>query len=300
MPDQPLVYIIVLNWNGWQDTVECINSLNELSYDNYRLIVVDNGSKDGSVKKLIERFPDLRIHQTGDNLGYAGGNNAGIRIAMSEGCDYVWILNNDTIVDRDSLRVMVNKMEMNPDAGLCGATLVYADHKEVVQAMGGGSYNRWLGTTKNIGDGWDLDSINDVDTTPDFIAGASVLVSNKFLEEIGLMNEEYFLYYEEIDWAVRSNENFSLIYAKESIVYHKEGSSTKGNRNRPSSRSLTADFYQLRNRLRFTKNHTPYCLPTVYATVVAALFIRILKGRWKHIPIVLSVLIGHTPTRFRA
>ena len=299
MSEQPLVYIIVLNWNGWQDTVECVNSLKELSYENYRIIVVDNGSTDGSVEKVKESFPDLNIHQTGENLGYAGGNNAGIKIAMSKGCDYVWILNNDTIVDRDSLLHMVNKMEMTPDAGLCGATLIYADQKRTVQAMGGGRYNRWLGTTKNIGDGLDVKSINDVYTTPDFIAGASVLVSNKFLEEVGLMNEEYFLYYEEIDWAIRSKDNFTLVYAKESIVYHKEGSSTKGNRNRPSSRSLTADFYQLRNRLRFTKNHTPYCFPTVYATVVAALFKRILKGQLTHIPIVLSVLIGHTPKRFR-
>src|SRR5664279_2479168 len=98
-----LTYIILLNWNGWQDTIACVESCRKLSYPNFRILIVDNGSTDNSEAILRERLPDIELLQTGANLGFAGGNNVGIRHALAQGADYVWLLNNDTVVDAEAL-----------------------------------------------------------------------------------------------------------------------------------------------------------------------------------------------------
>lgn len=111
--ESDLVYIIILNWNGWQDTVECVVSCLNLRHDNCRILIVDNGSTDGSETFLRKRFPDTELIQTGENRGFAGGNNIGISHAMANGADYVWLLNNDTIVDPDSLSELIRVAKKN-------------------------------------------------------------------------------------------------------------------------------------------------------------------------------------------
>lgn len=300
--ESPLVYIIVLNWNGWEDTAECLESLKRQTYKNSEILVVDNASTDNSVNEINKRFPEIRVHQSSENRGYAAGNNLGIKIAMKEGAEYVWILNNDTIADANALEKLVQRMNSDPETGLCGVTLAYSDRRDIVQAMGGGIYTKWSGTTQNLGDGLSLSEINekgDVEEKLDFIAGASIMASRRFIEEVGFMNEEYFLYYEEIDWAVRSGKQFKLGYSPESIVYHKEGSSTKADRQKPNNRSISADYYQLRNRLKFTLKYYPARFPTVYLTVWAALIRRLLRGKWDRLPMILTILVGYTPERFK-
>jgi GT2 family glycosyltransferase len=302
MNQPPLVYIILLNWNGWKDTIECLESLYQQTYENLELLVVDNDSKDQSVQKIHNKFPEIRLHQNSENLGYAGGNNAGIRIALEEQADYIWILNNDTVMAPDALEKLVKKMEEDQSIGLCGSTLIYADQRDTIQALGGGTFSSWSGTTKNRGDGLPFAKIDDHlerAESLDFIAGASILASRAFVEEVGLMNEEYFLYYEEMDWAERAKGWFKLGYAPESIVFHKEGASTKANRADPASRSLSADFYQLRNRLKFTRNYYPVWLPTVYITVWAAFFKRLLRGEWSRLPMILGILFGLSSKRYK-
>src|SRR5699024_4703877 len=170
------------------------------------------------------QYPCVFILRTAENKGYAGGNNEGIRYAMASGADYIWILNNDTVVEPGTLWPLVEKMEKNSEIGICGSLLKDYHHREQVQGLGGGCYYKWLGVTYPITP--QNNKMNDYDVehiekSLDYIWGASMFVSKAFIDSVGLMNEEYFLYYEEMDWAVRGKENYKLGFVPESIVYHK-------------------------------------------------------------------------------
>lgn len=291
----PLVYLVILNWNGWQDTLACLRSLEDLDYPNYQIIIVDNASSDGSEDKLREAFPKIRIIQSGANLGYAGGNNIGIRHALAHGADYIWILNNDTIIEPDALTHLVRRMQEKPDAGMCGSRLVYLHNRKIVQALGGGSYNKWVGTTRYVGAGNLANqpvASETVERQIDYIVGASILASRNFLEDIGLLTEDYFLYYEEIDWALRAKGKYSLAVAPQSVVYHREGASTGGNSFELHQKSTQADYYMVRNRLKLTRRFFPEALPTVYLGLGFTILNRILRKQWDRVPMLLKLAAG--------
>ena len=306
-PEDLVVYIVVLNWNGWADTVVCLESLLRLDYGAYRIVVCDNGSEDESMLRLEDwangrldgrppHHPEVRtlvappvpkpipfksyaadddftqvppeparlvLIATGANLGFAGGNNVGIRYALSRGdADYVWILNNDSVASPRALRDLVQHASSDPKIGICGSTLLYMDRPRTIQALGGATYRRSTGQVRQLGEGstW-LDGASEdagLEKKIDYVVGASMLVSKRFLQEVGLMGTEYFLYFEEIDWAVRGRRapsQFRLGYARGSVVFHRQGGSTGAN----------LYYYLYRNRLRFTWKHFPWLLPIVLA-----------------------------------
>ena len=123
------VTIILLNWNGKEDTIECLESLKHITYPNYEILLVDNGSTDGSVECFRERYPGMEIIENGENLGFAEGNNVGIRRAMDEGADYVLLLNNDTVVDPEFLGELVKVGESDPKIGIVGPKICYYNNK---------------------------------------------------------------------------------------------------------------------------------------------------------------------------
>jgi GT2 family glycosyltransferase len=325
----PHVYIVLLNWNGWRDTIECLESVFRLDYPRFTVIVCDNASTDGSLEtidgwargtvlaavhepglsRLVQppvpkpvqflkldsgRIADsaatglapLVLIQTGSNLGFAGGNNAGIRYALKrDDCDYVWLLNNDTVIEPDALSRIVEAAEQDPQLGICGSRLrTYASPHETLTA-GGRKYNRWTGRTRRIKD-VGIPS-NSKPPEPDYVEGASMLVSQKFLQEIGLLKESYFLYFEELDWAARARPRFRLGYCPTSIVYHKEGSSIGSALDR-ESRSTLSEFYLTRNRLVFTRRYHPWCLPSVLAAIAASALQRLLIGMPKNAAAILT------------
>lgn len=290
----PLVYVVLLNWNGWRDTDACLKSLTGLSYPNFRVVVVDNASSDSSEARLRELHPDLTLLQSGANLGFAGGNNVGLRYALEHGAAYVWLLNNDTLVERDALGELVAKMQADPSLGLCGSTLLYEAQRDTVQALGGASYNRWLGTVRHIGQHQPFDPQTDegaVERQLDYLIGASMLASRAFLERVGLLQEDYFLYFEELDWAARARSKFRLGYAAKSLVYHKEGSSIGGSDAAKDSKSYTSDFYSLKNRVRFTKRFYPYALPSVYGGLLIALLNRLRRRQGDRALLILRIML---------
>lgn len=292
---KPLVHVILVNWNGWRDTVACVDSLGEAGYPRMEVTVVDNGSGDDSVEEIRRRCPEATLLRSPSNLGFAGGNNLGIRRALEEGADYCWILNNDTVVEKGALAALVDRMEGDTRAGICGSTLLYHDRPDTVQALGGGTYRPLLGITRSLGEGEPAAAERDVravEARMDYVAGASMLVSRAFLEEVGLMSEEYFLYYEEIDWALRAGERFRLAWAPGSRVRHKEGAAIGGGSARPSARSRLSDYYQLRNRLRLTRRHYPALLPAVWLTLLAALLNRLGRGQWDRVPMILKIMFN--------
>lgn len=351
-----LVYCIILNWNGWRDTIECLESVQRLAYPNYRIVVVDNGSSDGSTDRIkawaagqlsveskffgcdpstkpvgwteydradgeaggrreleagSEGLPPNRqmvIIQTGANLGFAGGNNVGLRYALAKGnFGYVWLLNNDTVVERDSLTQMVRRMQEKPDAGMCGSTLVYYHEPEKVQALGGSTYNKWLGhgrailVPSGVGPSKPVNPFQPASQPMDAerverelacIVGASMLVSKSFLHDVGLMSEDFFLYFEDIDWAMRARGRYALAYAPESIVYHKVGASI-GSSSRPKEKSSTADYYGMKNRLVITRKHFPWALPTVYLGLLITMLNRVRRGQWDRVGMALKIMVNN-------
>ncbi len=290
----PAVFIVVLNWNGWRDTHACLESLAGLAYPNAHVVVVDNASEDGSEARLRELYPVLTLLQSGANLGFAGGNNVGLRYALANGAEYVWLLNNDTLVEPDALTALVDKMQREPDLGLCGSTLLYEAERNTVQALGGARYNRWLGTVEHIGQHQPrTQSVDEraVEKQLSYLIGASILASRAFLEQVGLLQDDYFLYFEELDWAARTRGTFRLGYASRSVVYHKEGSSIGGTDRAKTTKSYTADHYALKNRVRFTRRFYPYALPTVYLGLGMALLNRLRRRQWNRVVLVARIML---------
>ena len=230
----------------------------------------------------------VTLIRSGGNLGFAGGCNVGIRAAGFGTYDFFWFLNTDTVVHQDALRALTRRGQSDARIGMIGSTLRYYDRPDVVQALGGSLMETETLTTRHIGAGLRVDSpeINpaEVERRMFYIVGASMLVSRQFIQEIGLMQEDYFLYYEEIDWAMRGRERFKLGYAAESHIFHKSGAS--------SSKVLpafTSNLYY-RNRIRFVTRFFPERLGTVRRGLLIELLRHTVRGRWTHVRIVAATL----------
>lgn len=317
------VTIILVNWNGWRDTVECLESLQHLEYPDFRVVVCDNGSSDDSLQEIRSwaekrnlKYADyqrieaeaggtpeadslLTLIRNGENLGFAGGNNVGLRYVMARGdADYCWLLNNDTVVEPDALTHLVVRMQQQSGVGICGSTIRLYHDRNKVQALGGGHYCRWIGLPWHYGRFFrGSKGINQAraEAWMNYVEGASMLVSRKFLAEVGLMGEEYFLYFEEADWAIRAMGRFKLGYAEQSIVYHKVGGSI-GTSSNPATMSYTSDYFNIRNRLLFTRRFYPEALPTVWLVIIGSLLLRLCLGKWDRAAMIFSLLfkIGGT------
>jgi hypothetical protein len=201
----------------------------------------------------------------------------GLRYALHDPeCGYCWLLNNDTVVKTNALSALLQTMKQHPEVGLCGSLNLSYYTPSLVQAQGGKSYQRWLGRVRSP-PLVRLDEIHAHPTRIDFVNGASMLASRDFLEKVGLMEESYFLYFEELDWAMRTKGKFDLGYAPESVVYHKEGAQIGSHQDR-MKRSLLSEKYLTRSRILFTKRHIPLALPSVLATVLLASAYRLFRG----------------------
>jgi len=246
----PLVFIIVLNWNGKDDTLECLNSLQKLDYPNYEAVVVDNGSADGSEEVIRSTFPSVRVIQTGKNLGYAGGNNVGIRFAMAHGADYVWLLNNDTTVDPKALTALVETAKADPKISFVGSKIYFYDRPDVIWCAGGTIDLGEGGRTDHPGmcqeDKGQFDKISDVG----YVTGCSLLAGMEAISVIGLLPEEYFLYFEETDWNLAAQrKGYRTVMAPASHVWHKY--SEVGDY---KDRFI---YYSFRNRIHIVRKYAP-------------------------------------------
>jgi GT2 family glycosyltransferase len=240
----PQVWCIVLNWNGRQDTIECLEVLKKCTYPHLTVIVVDNGSTDDSVVKIRAAHPDTLLLESGKNLGFAGGNNVGIRYALAHGAEYLWLLNNDTKPAPDALCALVAKARTDRRIGAVASICYYADDPLTVEAWAGARVNLWIGYGRNStsprSDDW-FHSLN----------GTSLLVARAALEDVGLLDEGFFLYWEDTEFCLRLRKKGWLIAAgPDSRVLHKVNASTSGNR-------LILDRYQTASGLRLLRLHSP-------------------------------------------
>jgi GT2 family glycosyltransferase len=244
---QPKVVIIILNWNGKENTVNCLNSASSITYDNYEALVVDNHSIDGSVECFEKEYPEITLIKNSTNLGFAEGNNVGIRRALEGGADYVLLLNNDTIVDRYFLDRLVAAAETDQTIGFAGPKIYYLDHEGDghVISFAGGAVNMWIGRSRHRGlDQLDLGQYDGV-TEVDYVEGSCVLAKKGALDHIGLLDATYFSYWEDVDWCTRGGKaGYKSIYVPTARIWHKPSSSNV---------SGTKTYYRTRNRLWFVR-----------------------------------------------
>ncbi len=221
-----------------------------------RLLVVDNGSTDGSEGILRRRFPAVEILQTGDNLGFAGGNNAGIRHALAQGADQVLLLNNDTTVDPGFASALSDAATVHPRAGMLCPKILLQDRPDVIW-YAGASFHPWLGWGRHRGYGQtDRGQFDRLEETPR-ATGCALLVTRALCEAVGLLRDDYFCYAEDLEWSLRAREaGFQLLYVPAARVWHKVSASTGG------ARSVTAVRYMTRNVLACVDQRLPLPLPS--------------------------------------
>ncbi len=307
--------IVILNWNGWKDTIECLESVFRSEYPDYRVIVCDNASDDGSLEFIkawaegrLDALPSIDgplrhlsvppvpkpIHyaeygraqairgedheeknarliliQNGANMGFGAGNNAGILFTLArEGFDYIWILNNDTRVDPKALDHLIETAERKTNAGAVGSVIYYMNNPEKVQVWGGGRVNLWCGTSHHH-------TLPAVEAKLHYINGASLLLRRKALEEIGLLDESFFMYWEETDLCFRLRKSgWKLAVAAASKVWHKESASL-GRQN-----PLLYAYFNA-SAARFFSRHAPIPIVPIVIGLGGRLAKRIIRREWK-------------------
>jgi GT2 family glycosyltransferase len=259
-----LVYIIVLNWNGWRDTLACIASLLELEYRDTKLLIVDNGSTDESVPRIREAYPFVEILENGINLGFGGGCNRGIRVALARGAEYIWLINSDATVAPEALTALVQMADRDSSLGCVGSVALEAEDKAKIQFFGGGCVNLWLGrSVHRVAPG-----------AIDFVSGASALYLRGALEQVGLFDEDlFFMYWEDTDLGFRLRKaGWRLAVAEGSRIWHKQSASLGvGN--------PLLDEYATCSSTRFLRRHAPVPRISIFLMLVRMLAKRLLMGR---------------------
>lgn len=274
------VAIIIVNWNGKSDTLACLASLGKLKaqsaswWRKSKVIVVDNGSTDNSVAVIRKEFPSVEVIEKVENLGFAGGNNVGIRRALESGADFVWLLNNDTNVDENSVTSLIDACNER-NVGIAGSKIYFAPgceyHKERYADKDRGHvlwYAGGLIDWKNMYashrgvDEVDEGQYGAVEETP-FITGCSMMVKKEVFEKIGLLDEKFFAYLEDLDFCLRAKQmGYKLLYVPQSIIWHNNaGSSGVG--------SELHQYYMTRNRLIVGMRYAP--MRTKFALVREAI-----------------------------
>lgn len=332
------IYVLLLVYNGWRDTIECLESLLKSNYENYQIVVVDNNSPNNSLDRILSwakgdeiadthnpslsklstpkitkpldyvlydksqaivggvagevtttKHPLIFI-QSGENKGFAAGNNIGLQYILSKNdAQHVWLLNNDTVVEHDTLANLKDSADQyikNGDKiGIIGSKLMYYNSPNTIQSVGG-TFNKWFATTKHVGafevDRGQYDN-NKVINNIEYAIGASMFVPIQFIRDVGLLCEDYFLYFEELDWTIRGKtRGWGLGYCWKAKVFHKEGGSI-GSSSHAKQKSELADYYGSKNRIVFTKKFYKSNVWSVKLGFVFVALNRIKRGQFSRL-----------------
>ncbi len=280
---EPRVSFIILNWNSFEVTLACLLSLRKLDYNNVEVVVVDNGSVDFSADKLAEAAPEIRLIRNPTNLGFAAGCNVGMRNALSRGADYVLLLNNDTIVAPDFLSQLVRVAESDSKIGALNPKILFFDRPDLLN-YAGGVHKRWRLYPITIGlfqrDDGRYDEIREVS----FLTGCALLIKSEVVRKIGVFEEVYFHFYEDVEWSLRAVQaGYKGVYVPTAKIWHKEHYVTDKNQ-----ADGFIEFHLARNNVIFVRKHLPLRLwPVkipffgawmVYRTVVFAF-----RSDWKKV-----------------
>lgn len=247
---QPKIIIVILNWNRPYDTLECLESLKKIDYPHYEVIVVDNGSSDDSVFLIKQTHPELCLIESEDNLGFAAGSNLGMKKALEKGAEFILLLNNDTIVHPKILSAFAKAAKENPQAAVFGAKIYYYDEPTTLWYAGGNVTPS--GRCYHIGCGQcDLEKKREKIEKTNYACGCALLIKSAVISEVGMLCEDFFLIWEEIDWCWRIRKaGFDCLFVPEAKVWHKISASFEGGNKAPQWH-----YYYWRNRLLFLEKH---------------------------------------------
>jgi GT2 family glycosyltransferase len=246
----PLVYIVTVTWNGKADTLQCLESLSRLTYPNYRLLVVDNGSQDDTAEVVREQFPTVELLVNASNLGFSGGYNAGLRLALDCGAAWVLLINNDTTVASNMLSELMAQSEL-PGVAMLAPKIYAADEPNRIWSVGG-NRSFWTYEMVQTGDGQIDRGQWETPLERDYLAGCALLLKRSLLTEVGLFDADTFnpIYYEDSDLCVRARQAGQRLWLVPSAhIWHK-GVGAGGGFDSPRHRYLMA-----RNSARFFRKH---------------------------------------------
>jgi GT2 family glycosyltransferase len=265
MPIPEHVHVLVLDWNGHDHTLACLTSLSRLRFDGYRVVVIDNGST-VPVRPAIEAaHPGIEIVETGQNLGYAGGNNVGLRRSLDRGAEFIWVLNNDTIVDAGALEALVETARRHPRAGAVGSRVLRADRPGTIWVAWGEL--TWLQSLiRLVGQDRPDGPLFRSERQVEWIPGCSILFRSAALRDVGLFDEDFFAYHEDVEWASRAREaGWELWYAGISVVHHAIHGSSGG-----ESKSYLGfrSYLSARNSVLFARRHGRLWQRTLMAAAI--------------------------------
>jgi GT2 family glycosyltransferase len=246
----PYIVSVILNTNRRDDTLACLESLTKSCYQNHSAIVLDNHSTDGSEEAIRARFPEVEVVAIGENLGYAGNNNVGIKLALEKGADWVYVLNEDTVMDKECLPLLVAAVQSDPQIGIAGPMVYHYDEQDIIQSAGGmlGPYWQSIHLSKD-----ELDQGQWKDPhLVEWISGCAILVKREVIEQVGMLDERFFYYWEETEWCLRTMKaGWRILHVPASRLWHKGVQ-----RNYQPKPSLM--YYGTRNRLlMLSKHHAP-------------------------------------------
>jgi GT2 family glycosyltransferase len=253
--EAPKVSIIMLNWNSYQMTRDCLLSLRKIEYPTFEVILVDNGSVDSSAEQLSREFPEIELIRNPRNLGFAGGNNVGMRKALGRGTDYLLLLNNDTIVASNFLRELVRVGESDPSIGMLNPKIYFFEPADRLW-YGGGICRPWRVFPIHLGLRKHDDGSYDQTREVSFATGCALLIKAGVVRRIGLLDEAFFLSFEDADWSMRaSRAGFKQFYVPGSVIWHKDSYDTTRNLGHAGK-----NFHTMRNSVLFARKYieAPY------------------------------------------
>ena len=256
---EPSLAIILVNWNSYDFSVNCINSLNKCNYKNFKIILVDNGSKDLSIDKLYSQFKGIHFIRNKSNLGFTGANNIGISKALKENFDYIMLLNNDTVVEKDFLKHLIDRFENDNKIGAIQPLILQMNNPDKIWNAGG-NFFRLIALPIVIGKGKNLKAINLNKQYTDWISGCCIMLKSKIINDIGLLDNSFFAYFEDVDWSLRIKKaGYFLGIEKRSIIYHYESGSSKSNsKSKEGYLDPVIHYYNFRNHIKLIKKHKKY------------------------------------------
>ena len=272
---QPYIITVILNTNRREDTLACLASLGRNTYRDHHIIVLDNASSDGSVPAIRSAFPAVQIIALTENLGYAGNNNVGIKAAMAQGADWVFVLNEDTILDPVCLEQLINIGESDAKTGIVGPMVYHHDEPTIIQSAGGVLSRYW--------ESWHI-AQNEPDQQQflhpravDWVSGCAILLRRAVIEQVGMLDERFFYYWEETEWCIRATKaGWRILHAPQAKLWHK--GVRRDYRPKPS-----VTYYNTRNRfLMLMKHHAPLSTWIVtWAQIARTLTSWTIKPKWR-------------------
>lgn len=287
------VAAIVLNWNSYHLTSRCIKSLILQSYSNTEIVVVDNASADGSGKLLRDDFPEITLIENKSNLGFSGGCNAGIEYSVLNGADYILLFNNDAIAEKELISSLAYVADSSVNCGIVTCGIVEMESLQPWYA--GGEYNKWSLEVNSIAKAG-LEDSSKCPMEVSFVSGCCMLIGKEVINTVGLLDENFFAYYEDLDYCIRTAEKgFKLIYLPEKLVKHWVSKSFKNERNRLVKFLPVGYYSRMKGKTVLIRKYFKFPYSIIAITVLLSKLLKYLVGftmtfSWRELRAALSGL----------